>query len=59
MVLASTLMNDATSLFFPPFLSPAVVGGVCVCVLKVGSGEGGLSKTSAGDVTDAEWLDFM
>lgn len=32
---------------------------VCVCVLKVGSGEGGLSKTSAGDVTDAEWLDFM
>lgn len=47
-------MNDATSLFFPPFLSPAVVGGVCVCVLKVGSGEGGLSKTSAGDVTDAE-----
>lgn len=31
----------------------------CVCVLKVGSGEGGLSKTSAGDVTDAEWLDFM
>lgn len=56
MVLASTLMNDATSLFFPPFLSPAVVGGVCVCVcvLKVGSGEGGLLKTSAGDVTDAE-----
>lgn len=24
-----------------------------MCVLKVGSGEGGLSKTSAGDVTGA------
>lgn len=40
---------------FPPFsLLLLLEVCVCVCVLKVGSGEGGLSKTSAGDVTDAE-----
>lgn len=54
MVLALTCMNDAASLLFPPLSLAA--GGVYASTFVR---RGGLSGGSAGDVTDAEWLDFM
>lgn len=61
MVLALTLMNDAASPSCS--LSLSLIGcRRCVCVHLCGwggCGVGVFQGGSAGDVTDAEWLDFM